>query len=313
MSDKTEARTLASGPGWFVEERICRAGPADRPFEERHQTVAIAAVLGGTFVYRNALGRSLMTPGTLLLGNPGHCFECGHEHGTGDRCLSFHFEPPAWDDVASHVPGPHRGQFAVAGLPPGPAILPMTALAASAPMLEPAVLEEVSLWLAAAALQFAHERASRQPLSAMVDRAIDRQRISDAVRRIEQLAGEIEGEVGVEVRVGVGVGRGLRTGEAPLALASLARDAGLSRYQFLRAFCRQVGMTPHQYVLHQRLQRAAVAIRTTARPIATIALDAGFGDLSTFGRQFRRALGCSPRTWRRQSWARNVRLRATPS
>src|SRR2546430_5544229 len=34
------------------------------------------------------LAEELMTPGSLLLGNAGQCFECGHEHGLGDRCLS---------------------------------------------------------------------------------------------------------------------------------------------------------------------------------------------------------------------------------
>jgi hypothetical protein len=28
-----------------------------------------------------------------MLGNDRQCFECGHEHGDGDRCVSFYFEP----------------------------------------------------------------------------------------------------------------------------------------------------------------------------------------------------------------------------
>lgn len=286
MSDRMDSRRLAKGPGWFVEERVCDAGPADRPFEECHQTVAIAAVVSGTFIYRNTLGRALMTPGSFLLGNPGHCFECGHEHGAGDRCLSFHFDPPTWDELASAVPGRHRGRFAVAGLSPGLAILPMTALAESAPLLDPPALEEAALLLAGAVLKVAHERARLTSWPAVTNRTLDWQRVSDAVRRIERLAGEIEDDP--------------RTGDSPLTLAALAREAGLSRFHFLRAFRQQVGMTPHQYLLHHRLQRAAVAIRTTVHPIATIALDAGFNDLSTFGRQFHRALGCSPRAWRQR-------------
>jgi AraC family transcriptional regulator len=57
-------------------------------------------------------------------------------------------------------------------------------------------------------------------------------------------------------------------------------------------------MTPHQLVLRTRLHRAAVRLRTSDEPISTIAFDAGFGDLSTFNRRFRRLMGCSPGAWR---------------
>jgi len=80
---------LASGPGWRVEDVTCFAGPHDRPFEEQHDLVCVAAVTRGTFQYRTPNGRATLVPGALMLGNPGACFECCHEHGVGDRCLSF--------------------------------------------------------------------------------------------------------------------------------------------------------------------------------------------------------------------------------
>ena len=42
------ARVLAAGEGWTVEDLVCRSGPQDRPFEERHSLVSIAIVLAGT-------------------------------------------------------------------------------------------------------------------------------------------------------------------------------------------------------------------------------------------------------------------------
>jgi AraC-like DNA-binding protein len=59
-------------------------------------------------------------------------------------------------------------------------------------------------------------------------------------------------------------------------------------------------MTPHQFVLHTRLGRAAVRLRTSDEPISGIAFDAGFGDLSTFNRRFRRLMGCSPGDYRKR-------------
>jgi AraC-like DNA-binding protein len=59
-------------------------------------------------------------------------------------------------------------------------------------------------------------------------------------------------------------------------------------------------MTPYQFILHTRLSRAAARLRSSAEPISAIAFDAGFGDLSTFNRRFRRLMGCSPGAYRSQ-------------
>ena len=42
----------------------------------------------------------LLTPGSLLLGNPHDSFECGHEHGTGDRCLAFGYSAEMFEQLA---------------------------------------------------------------------------------------------------------------------------------------------------------------------------------------------------------------------
>jgi AraC family transcriptional regulator len=92
---RIETRLLAIGDGWTVKDVVCSCGPGDLPYDEQHDEVAIAVVTSGTFQYRGSgsNGREMMTPGSLLLGSPGQCFECGHEHGVGDRCLSFRFTP----------------------------------------------------------------------------------------------------------------------------------------------------------------------------------------------------------------------------
>src|SRR6516164_2614561 len=95
---------LASGPGWRVEDAVCSAGPHDRPFEEQHNLVCVAAVTRGTFEYRTADGRATLVPGALMLSNPGACYECGHEHGVGDRSLSFHFDPGFFEEIVASVP-----------------------------------------------------------------------------------------------------------------------------------------------------------------------------------------------------------------
>jgi AraC-like DNA-binding protein len=87
---------------------------------------------------------------------------------------------------------------------------------------------------------------------------------------------------------------------ARCSLAAMAREAAMSPYHFLRVFRRIVGMTPHQYVLRIRMHGAAVRLRRSDDPVSTIAFDAGFNDLSTFNRRFRRIIGASPTAFRTQ-------------
>ncbi|HYS49930.1 MAG TPA: AraC family transcriptional regulator [Xanthobacteraceae bacterium] len=262
---------LAAGPGWQVTDVTCTAGPHDRPFEERHATMCIAAVTHGTFQYRSGNGAAVLAPGAVLLGNEGACFECGHEHATGDRCLAFHFAPAHLEEIVAAVPGARRAAFAVPRLPPQPRLMPLIAAAEAArDDGDGAAFEEIALELAGAVAQAlaGTGRAARLPSRS------DERRVTGALRRIEAQAHE------------------------PLALADLARETAMAPYHFLRVFRQVVGMTPHQFVLRTRLHRAAVRLRRSDEPISAIAFDAGFNDLSTFNRRFRRIMGTSPGGYR---------------
>src|SRR3990172_8222760 len=125
-------RVLASGTGWMVTDTVCTAGPRDPVFEEMHDTVCIAAVTQGTFQYRTESWRAGLAPGGMILGNAGACFECGHEHTTGDRCLAFHFAPEHLESIVADVPGVRRTTFAVPSLPPLPRLMPLLAAAEAA-------------------------------------------------------------------------------------------------------------------------------------------------------------------------------------
>jgi AraC-like DNA-binding protein len=268
-----QSTELASGTGWRVDEVLCSAGPRDRTFEERHDTVAIALVLEGSFQYRTTQGSVLMTPGALMLGNPGACFECGHEHARGDRCLSFHYAPAYWESLVAAVPGARRSSLGSARLPPSRALVPVTATARQALHLGRAALEAAAVDMAATVI--AMETGTHATAAVRSD---DERRVSEVVRYVEAHAHELESE--------------------GLSLAALGRLASLSPYHFLRTFRGIVGMSPHQYLIRQRLEQAAVRLVASDLAISRIALDAGFGDLSTFNRQFRGAFGMTPRRYR---------------
>ncbi|WP_287096233.1 AraC family transcriptional regulator, partial [Mesorhizobium sp.] len=249
----TSAHTLASGRGWQVLDVVCTAGASDRPFEEEHRNFCVAVVTNGTFRYRARQGNAMLTPGALLLGNPGTCYECGHEHGAGDRCLSFQFEPAYMEQIVADMPGVKKLAFETPRLPPLPALAPLLAEAESArEMADVDAFEEIGLRIAGAAVASGVTPAARVPSRR------DEKRVAEAVRRIELDA------------------------DRPVSLAALASETATSPYHFLRTFRRVAGMTPYQFLLKTRLHRAAVRLRMSDEAISTIAFEAGFNDLSTF-------------------------------
>jgi AraC-like DNA-binding protein len=270
---RAAGRPLARGDGWSVEDVICTSGPSDRTFEERHGAVSIAIVVAGTFQYRSPAGRALMTPGSLLLGAPGQCFECGHEHASGDRCIAFRYAPALFERIAADAgaPVPAPG-LRSPRLPPVRELSPVIARACGALLSGDGgpSWEEMAIGLAARVARLTTRSigaAGVAPPSAFA-------RVTHAVRAIE------------------------RESAGPLTLRSLAAEAGLSPYHFLRTFERITGLTPHQFVRRTRLRDAAVRLSAGRSKIAEVVFDSGFGDVSNFNRAFRAEFGVSPRAHR---------------
>jgi AraC-like DNA-binding protein len=247
-----------------------------------------------------------MTPGSLLLGNVGQYFECGHEHGVGDRCISFAYEPRYFEGLAIEVGVQNRGpHFSSLRVPPVRELSRLVARA-SASLVEfgdratgheqsaftagaenlarnsldlPGISnagitewEEISVALAARALEMANGgEPSRGSLPAA------EARVTRIVRMIESRP------------------------DAQNGLTALAREARLNRYHFLRIFQQLTGLTPHQYVIRARLRRAATRLVLEPARVLDIGMDSGFGDVSNFNHAFRAEFGVSPRAYRKNS------------
>jgi AraC family transcriptional regulator len=80
----------------------------------------------------------------------------------------------------------------------------------------------------------------------------------------------------------------------PIEVAELAKLAGRSPFHFTRVFARSVGMTPHRYVVHLRVQAAIDRVRQGHAGLAEIAADTGFADQSHLSRWIRRVHGVAP-------------------
>jgi AraC family transcriptional regulator len=266
-------KTLAEGEDWSVSDVVCGSGPSDRPFEEVHSRPTMAIVVSGTFQYRSRNGRELMTPGSLLLGSAGQSYECGHEHGTGDRCISFSCSPTFLERLASDVDASGKPGFRMLRLPPARILSPLIAKV-SAAARDPGgtdweeLLTQVGLQVLELDRGFAPDTFRAEP---------------GAVARVTRVVRTIE-----------------RDPDSLHKLGNLASEARMSPYHFLRTFERITGITPHQYVLRARLQRAAIQLSRESTKIVDIALGCGFGDISNFTRTFRAEFGVSPRKYRIQ-------------
>ncbi len=86
--------------------------------------------------------------------------------------------------------------------------------------------------------------------------------------------------------------------EKDLTLAEMAGVAHMSPYHFSRLFKESTGLTPHQYVIERRVQRAKELLCGSALPIAQIAFLCGFANQSHLNRHFKRLLGANPKAFR---------------
>ena len=86
-----------------------------------------------------------------------------------------------------------------------------------------------------------------------------------------------------------------------LSIEKLAEIAGVSPLYFARAFRRQHGIAPHQFVLARRIERAKQLLINGDRPLVDIALDTGFASQSHFSTAFKKIAGTTPMEFRRQA------------
>lgn len=88
---------------------------------------------------------------------------------------------------------------------------------------------------------------------------------------------------------------------APITLEHLARVTHCGRAQIIRAFRREVGITPHAWLIRRRVLQAKVLIEH-GEPIATAAMESGFYDQTHFTRHFKRLHGETPARYRSAAW-----------
>jgi AraC family transcriptional regulator len=83
-----------------------------------------------------------------------------------------------------------------------------------------------------------------------------------------------------------------------IKLSDLAQLLGMSQFHFSRLFKQSMGISPHQYLLQQRIERAKQLLKETKLSIMEIALLCGYSSHSHLGKSFRQHTGITPKAYR---------------
>lgn len=86
--------------------------------------------------------------------------------------------------------------------------------------------------------------------------------------------------------------------EEDLSLSEIAAVADLSQFHFARAFRKSTGLTPQQYLMRQRIERAKELLAKNDLPLVEISLRTGFKNQSHFTTLFRKVTKFTPKSWR---------------
>ena len=82
-----------------------------------------------------------------------------------------------------------------------------------------------------------------------------------------------------------------------LSLRELATSVQMSPHYFSRLFKATTGITPHQYVIRCRIEKAKYLLKQGKLSIAEIAKEVGFVDQSHLHRHFKRLVGITPKSY----------------
>jgi AraC-like DNA-binding protein len=230
-----------------------------------HEEFTIGVCVGGTEVIDYRGGHIRTGPGSIVVLAPGEM----HTGGPGS----------ATDGYA------YRALYAAPSL--------LTEGTLGLPHFREPLLDDPEL---AAALRLTHtelaacpdplEAESRLPwlLTALTRRHSTARATSDVVPGADRIAREVRDRLADELL-------------APPALADLAADLGLSRYQLLRAFRTTMGVPPYAWLAQYRVTRARGLLEAGWRP-AEVSGMVGFADQAHLTRWFRRVLGVTPAAYR---------------
>jgi AraC family transcriptional regulator len=83
-----------------------------------------------------------------------------------------------------------------------------------------------------------------------------------------------------------------------VSTAALAQAVGLGQSRFIAGFSDRVGVSPHQWCLSLRIERAKCLLADMRLSVTKIGYDLGFSDPAHFAMTFKKRVGMTPSAWR---------------
>ncbi|MEE9692755.1 AraC family transcriptional regulator [Aeromonas hydrophila] len=252
----------------FIEARAVQDGRRVCYDKHSHPHFSIGAITGGHSHYLNQRSRQEVGRGHLVLMNPEEVHACNPIADEPWSYLMFYLDT-----------GWLQRQQEEAGL--GNAFRPFDMTASRDPLLYQELCRlHRQLWQEPERLarEVACHQFSRQLLARLTPASWDDRPPQHLQRAAELMQDDCS---------------------SPLTLAQLSTVAGLTPSHFVRSFSRHYGMTPHAYLLDQRIRHARTLLKR-GEPLAEVALASGFADQAHFQRQFKRRVAATPGHYRTQ-------------
>ncbi|MGL6567402.1 AraC family transcriptional regulator [Aeromonas dhakensis] len=252
----------------FIEARAVQDGRRVCYDKHSHPHFSIGAITGGHSHYLNQRSRQEVGRGHLVLMNPEEVHACNPVADEPWSYLMFYLDT-----------GWLQRQQEEAGL--GHEFRPFDMTASQDPLLYQGLCRlHRQLWQEPEPLarEVACHQFSRQLLARLTPASWDDRPPQHLQRAAELMQDDCS---------------------SALTLAQLSSVAGLTPSHFVRSFSRHYGMTPHAYLLDQRIRHARTLLRR-GEPLAEVALASGFADQAHFQRQFKRRVAATPGHYRKQ-------------
>ena len=83
-----------------------------------------------------------------------------------------------------------------------------------------------------------------------------------------------------------------------VSLEAVSDELGISQFHFCRLFKQSTGMSPHAYLIQQRVERSKQLLKQKELTINEIAVHCGFANPSHFAKHFRKHTSISPKQFR---------------
>ncbi|KAF3890925.1 helix-turn-helix domain-containing protein [Tolypothrix bouteillei VB521301] len=85
-----------------------------------------------------------------------------------------------------------------------------------------------------------------------------------------------------------------------ISLETIAQHLDISQCHFCHLFKQSMGVSPYQYVLQQRIEKAKHLLKQQKLTITNVALECGFANQTHFTKHFRKLTGTTPKAYRKQ-------------